>query len=240
MSDHLPAHVVVVVPARDEEVLLPRCLASVQVALAGVRPLGVTGSVVVVADSCTDRTAELAERAGAVVVPSVCGRVGAARAAGVAAALALVDDDPRRVWLAHTDADSSVPRRWLLEQLRHAAAGADAWVGTVRLADEGDGEPVAPEHRDAVARWVAAYAAKLLPDRTHGHVHGANLGVRADAYLAVGGFEPVALHEDRVLASRLRDAGHRVVASTVEPVTTSHRRDGRLPDGGVAADLRTA
>lgn len=236
----LPGRVVVVVPARDEEELLPRCLASVEVALAGVRPLGVQGSVVVVADSCTDRTAEIATRAGAVVVDAVCGRVGAARAAGVTTALALADADPSGVWLAHTDADSAVPRRWLLEQLRHAASGADAWVGTVRLADEADGEPVPPERRAAVDRWVAAYAALLLPDRTHEHVHGANLGVRADAYLAVGGFDPVGLHEDRVLASRLRAAGHRVVTSTAEPVTTSHRWDGRLPEGGVARDLRTA
>lgn len=236
----LPARVVVVVPARDEEQLLPRCLASVEVALAGVRPLGVQGSVVVVADSCTDRTAEVAARAGAVVVQAVCGRVGAARAAGVATALALADEDPSRVWLAHTDADSAVPRHWLLEQLRHAATGADAWVGTVRLADESDGEPVPPERRDAVDRWVAAYAALLLPDRTHDHVHGANLGVRADAYLAAGGFDPVGLHEDRVLAARLRAAGRPVVTSTAEPVATSHRWDGRIAEGGVAHDLRTA
>lgn len=240
MTDHLPTHVVVVVPARDEEQLLPRCLASVRVALDGVRPLGVATSVVVVADSCTDRTAEVAEAAGALVVPSVGGRVGAARAAGVDAALARLDADPRRIWLAHTDADSVVPRRWLLEQLRHAAAGADAWVGTVRLADEADGEPVPPERRDAVDRWIAAYAALLLPDLTHGHVHGANLGVRADAYLAVGGFEPVGLHEDRVLAARLREAARPVVAGSAEPVTTSHRSDGRVAEGGVAADLRTA
>ena len=70
----------------------------------------------------------------------------------------------------------------------------------------------------------------------HGHVHGANLGVRADAYLAVGGFAPLAVHEDVGLVARLRDAGHPWVATDRCRVRTSGRTESRV-DGGFATFL---
>ena len=239
MTDHLPSAVVVVVPARDEEDLLPRCLASLAVASRRVAHLGVRTEVVVVADSCTDRTADVANAAGASVLEVLAGRVGAARAAGVRHGLGPVRADLHTTWLAHTDADSVVPADWLVTQLQHATRGADAVLGTVRLAGAEDGEPVPAAHQPLVDRWAERYVAQLLPDLTHPHVHGANLGVRADAYLAVGGFDDLDLHEDHVLAARLREAGHHVVTTSLDPVVTSHRLRGRV-DGGVSTDLRSA
>ncbi|WP_432570344.1 glycosyltransferase [Kineococcus sp. SYSU DK005] len=220
--------VVVVVPARDEEASLPGCLAALRRA-AGACPVPVR--VVVVADRCSDATADLAAAGGARVMLSSAGRVGAARAAGVAVALReQAGTDARGTWVACTDADSRVPAGWLRHHAAAAGAGADLLLGTVRLAG--------PAWRDAA--WRAAYARGLEPGGGHRHVHGANLGVRAATYLAAGGFAPVAAHEDHLLAAAVRALPRaRVVASSAFPVLTSGRWHGRAPRG-VAADLRAA
>src|ERR1700733_3459988 len=76
----------VVVPAHDEEELLPACLAALGQAVATVtaeRP-GLRVRIVVAADACTDDTpAGVARRAGALVVPLDFKNVGTARAAGL-------------------------------------------------------------------------------------------------------------------------------------------------------------
>ncbi|WP_432546197.1 glycosyltransferase family 2 protein [Kineococcus sp. SYSU DK004] len=220
------ARVLVVVPARDEERRLPRCLAALDRAVAAART---PADVVVVADSCRDRTAAVAAAAGARVVQVAAGSAGAARAAGVRVALGDLAAAPgpvaypAAVWIACTDADSRVPPGWLRHQLLLAAAGADLVRGTVRLARP-------------PARWLAAYRAAVGEDG-HPHVHGANLGVRADRYLAAGGFPDVAVGEDVALVEAVAAAGGRVVATTGEPVLTSGRRSGRAPDG-LSGDLR--
>lgn len=71
-------------------------------------------------------------------------------------------------------------------------------------------------------------------------MHGANLGVRASTYLAVGGFAPLPAHEDVRLAEAVaRLAGAHVLTTVACPVLTSDRRVGRTP-AGLAHDLRTA
>ncbi len=235
-----PGEVVVVVPARDEERWLPRCLAAVHVACAAAEETGVRTHVVVVADSCTDGTAAVARAAGVHLVEVRSGRLGGVRDTGVRHALGLAGSDPHRTWVASTDADSVVPPGWLRSQLALAALGADACAGTVRLAGAADGEPPAPQLVPVLQRWTERYQARVAPDLTHPHVHGANLGVRADAYLAVGGFGDLPLHEDQVLVLLLRAAGFAVVTSAADPVATSHRTVGRVRTGGVSTDLRTA
>ncbi len=70
----------------------------------------------------------------------------------------------------------------------------------------------------------------------HPHVHGANLGVRGDAYLAVGGFPPLAVSEDAALVGALALAGRTVLRTPSCPVVTSARRHPRAP-GGFGTDL---
>ena len=222
--------VAVVVPARNEEVLIAACLSAIAVAQSAVAHLGVSVATVVAADSCVDATARIARRAGAHVVELSAGSVGAARAVGCSVAFQIWDRlPPHRLWLACTDADTVVPPGWLSTQVRAARGGYTAAAGMVSLG----GSPTAP----ASARWAHAYDVDRKSQWLHRRVHGANLGVRGDAYRDVGGFEAVAADEDVRLVRRLQAGGAAVAWPEQPVVVTSPRFDGRAP-GGVAADLR--
>ncbi|WP_066586545.1 glycosyltransferase [Cellulomonas timonensis] len=220
------SRLLVVVPVHDEEELLPECLASLTVACAAV---DLPVDVVVVLDDCHDGSAQAALASDALVLEVTERAVGAARAAGVRAGLALHDDDPATVWIACTDADTVVPAHWLRAQRALADDGADLVLGTVQ-----------PDPRDLSERQLTAWRATRVPGRPNGHVHGANLGVRADAYLRSGGFAPLVEHEDVDLVERMR-ADPRVVvrASEETDVVTSGRTVGRTP-GGYAGYLLAA
>jgi hypothetical protein len=241
--------VVVVIPARNEEELVGACLEALERAITHAHgELGVRTPqihVEFVADHCTDRTAAVAARFSGVHViqretGALTGNVGAARAAGVAAGLATLSNpqaasstaqaassDPKSVWLAHTDADSRVPVNWITEQVALASAGADLMVGTVR-----------PNFADLSPAQVTRWNGTHTPGEPNGHVHGANLGIRASVYLAAGGFLPQSEHEDVDLVRRaLALHAHSVPTDRCE-VVTSGRVVGRTP-GGYAAFLHT-
>lgn len=210
-----------VVPAHDEEELLPGCLAALRRAArhAGARSV----HTFVVADACGDRTAQRAWAAGAEVVEIQARRVGAARAAGFAAALRRADGtDPAQVWLATTDADTLVPPHWLARQISYAEAGWDAVLGTVTVSDWSGH----PGHVPDV--FAAGYAHEA---ESHPHVHGANLGVRASAYLAAGGFQSLGTGEDHALVAALKSAGRPIARCTNMAVETSARHQARAPYG---------
>jgi hypothetical protein len=218
------AALAVIVPAHNEEALLPHALAALRrAARHPALPARVRVRLVVVADACTDATAALARAAGAHVVRAEARNPGLARAAGAAAALGLCAEPPARVWLSSTDADSLVPANWLARQWRWAARGWDAVVGTVRP-HGGDPALAALLHRETV-RYRAAGGAR------HPHVHGANLGVRADAYLRAGGYPPLATGEDHALVHALEASGHRVLRTRRSPVATSARLRPRASGG---------
>lgn len=214
----------VVVPAHDEELVVARCLESVGRAAQAV-PLPVT--VMVVLDDCRDRTERICRSFPVEIMAVTARSVGVARHAGASALLSGVPDTDA-IWLANTDADSVVPTAWLRDQLDLALAGADAVVGTVRLSEE----------ENALARdFTAHYASRARRGRDHPHVHGANLGVRGSAYISVGGFPPLPVHEDRLLLRRLDASGATVTRSTRIRVQTSARLTGRC-EGGFATALR--
>src|ERR1700761_7226176 len=76
----------VVVPAHDEEELLPACLAGLTEAAAMAveyRP-GLRVRIVVAADACTGGTVAVAGQAGGLVVSRAARKWGGARAAGLA------------------------------------------------------------------------------------------------------------------------------------------------------------
>lgn len=225
----------VVVPARDEAELLPDCLAALARAAAHPELAGVPVLVVVVADRCTDTTADVARAGGARVLETGGGNVGDARHAGVLAVLAEARRTgiaAERVWVATTDADSRVPADWLALQAVGAASGVDAVVGTVAVTDWTGHPPHVP------AAFAAAYDAWRAGglDAVHPHVHGANLGVRGSAYTAVGGFPPLLVSEDEGLVGALLLAGRTVLRTPASPVVTSARRVPRA-GGGFGADL---
>lgn len=213
--------VAVVVPAHDEEELLGACLDSIAVAVLAARAVVDRVDVHVVLDACRDGSAAIAAAAGVHVTAIDARAVGAARAAGVAQAMALLPEyDLRRVWTAHTDADSVVPPNWITHQLLHARRGADLVIGTVR-----------PDFDDLTPEQTAAWWATHTPGIANGHVHGANLGIRASALLGIGGFPPASAHEDVRAVELIRRAGGRGVATDAAWVRTSGRRQGRAPEG---------
>lgn len=212
-------------PARDEQRLLPACLVALRVAARhpSVRHLPV--HLVPVLDACSDDSGAVAP--GALEVQA--GNVGVARAAGFAAVLAREAGRPAgELWLASTDADSTVPPDWLAEQLRLAALGAEVVAGTVRVQDWSE-QPAA-----ARQRFTRSYG---VPTRGHPRVHGANLGMSAAAYVDAGGVPPLALAEDKALVDALRVRARRLVATGRIPVSTSGRRESRTL-GGFADHLR--
>jgi glycosyltransferase involved in cell wall biosynthesis len=212
----------VVVPAHDEETLLPACLRALQGAAGTV---SIPVHLLVVADACTDQTVAAARASGARVTAIQAHSVGAARAAGMAEALRLTADArPSAVWLATTDADTVVPPHWLRRQLRYASQGWDVVLGTIRVADrDWDGHP---------PHVPAAFQARYeFGDGPHPHVHGANLGIRASAYRAAGGFRSLRTAEDHALLAAATQAGCAVLQAGDITVRTSARRLARAPGG---------
>jgi glycosyltransferase involved in cell wall biosynthesis len=205
----------VVVPARNEQRAIGACLRAIARAAAAVE---VASTVIVVADGCADRTADIARAAGAEVIEASLASAGAARALGCRYALRGGVDG---LWLANTDADSRVPEHWLAAQLAYAARGAQLVAGTVRVDSWHDWPPELP------ARYRRLYRHAGAP-----HVHGANLGIAAAAYQRIGGFPPVAVGEDRALVQNARAAGLTISYPRSIAVTTSGRRLARVVGGG--------
>ena len=207
----------IVVPARDEAAGIARCLRAVRIAVAEA---GLPAAVCVVADRCRDETAEIAAGYADVVVNERPLTMGELRNTGVAALRGL----PTGAWLLSTDADTVVPRTWVLDHLRYAHAGADVVAG---MADLDDPTSLTPEVLGRYTRLLAV----------GGHAYAANLGVRAALFERIGGFPAVAVGEEHALLARARTAGGRVVHAADVRVRTSARTRGRA-EGGLADLLR--
>lgn len=221
-----PRVVGVVIPARNEAGSIVECLDSIDRALAAA-PAVDSSWIVVVADSCSDQTASLARRRlagrGKVIECSVASP-GTARRLGAAEVLShFAIRRPSDVWIANTDADSRVGEDWISHHLHLASRGFCGVAGIVRITSiEGHDER-------AVSEFLAGYA--VYDDGTHPHVHGANLGIRADAYLDAGGWSDLTVAEDHCLWSRVRNRGWLTIASVGGVVFTSGRLHGRATDG---------
>ena len=219
----------VLIPARNEETLLARCLASVIRSIDSL-PSRIKASIVFVSDCSTDRTAEIANHLIAGrgrVLHTRAGTVGTARA--IAASFAIENTLTRhsRLWLANTDADCVVPSTWLSDQIEFAESGVEAIAGTVAVDSFTEHGPEVPH------RFRTSYL--IYADGSHPHIHGANLGVRADCYVAAGGWADLKTAEDHDLWGRLKRNGARLCSPAQLRVITSGRRTGRAPDGFAAA-----
>ncbi|WP_050346788.1 hypothetical protein [Arsenicicoccus sp. oral taxon 190] len=242
---HSPAdHALVVVPAHDEADQVGAALTAVGAAAVQALRRGLVRSVhvVVVAHRCTDGTDLAARRhpcppqvQRSVLVDHDSETVGEVRDHGVRTGAARIPD-PRRCWLLSTDADSVVPPTWIADLLAVAARRhAVAVAGLVKLVDWA----ATPGARAAYDQILAA--GMTGPD-THTHAYAANLAVRLDAYLAVGGFPAVPHGEETGLLQRLAAAGLRTTSTRSSTVRTAGRMPGRaaLGLGRLLADLNDA
>ncbi|MDM0114036.1 glycosyltransferase [Variovorax sp. J22R133] len=206
----------VIIPAHNEEHHLGIALQAIDVARRDPCLQGEAVEVIVVLDSCTDGTASVAARHGAATATVGARNVGTARAHGATAMLAV-----GARWLAFTDADTTVAPNWLSAQL---ALNADAVCGAVNVADWSPHG----EH----AALIEAHFQETYTDREgHRHIHGANLGVSAQAYLRAGGFRALACSEDVDLVEALERSGARIAWSAAPRVLTSARKDVRAKGG---------
>jgi len=203
----------VIVPAHNEAHAIGRCLASIAVAAAhpglGREPV----LVVVALDACSDATEAVCTRHGAITVAVDAQCVGTARAAAASHVLA-----QGARWIASTDADTAVPQDWLWRQ---SLCGADAFCGVVEVED----------WLDYPERVRNAFSEREIVQDGHRHIHGANLGMSAAAYLAVGGFPALRTGEDVALVEALAGNGARIAWLARPAVATSARRTARAPHG---------
>jgi glycosyltransferase involved in cell wall biosynthesis len=205
--------IAVIVPANDEEHYIRACLRSLSEASRCPALNGEPSMIIVVLDTCIDGTEAIARQMGAITVTVHAHNVGVARAVGAQLAL-----ESGARWLAFTDADSVVAPDWISAQL---ALHSDAVCGTVGVLDWGSYGGRMRRHYDATYRDADG----------HRHIHGANLGVSAEAYRRVGGFRALASSEDVALVEALERSGASIAWSAAPRVVTSARRNFRAPLG---------
>jgi glycosyltransferase involved in cell wall biosynthesis len=218
-------HICIIIPARNEEKLISRCLSSVKAAVKNL-PDFCTYDIVLAVDASTDRTFQIGKAIIAdngLVFNIDVQSVGTARQLATASALERYNGNLSQCWLANTDADCEISTKWLKLQLEHARSGIQALAGIISV-DSFD------EHNSYVCqRFTNTYT--LYEDGTHPHVHGANFGVRADAWARAGGWNSINSGEDHDLWNRLKLLNIPMRANSSCCVVTSGRRVGRAPDG---------
>lgn len=221
----------VVVPVHNEQTLLGASLASLVAAFDELRRWNLSLKIVVVLDSCSDASQEVAQwcrrnlqRDGSPLDLSLVTchvkNVGFARGLGCATVLAeWATITPSSIWLATTDADSQVPPDWLSAQISQHEMGIDHWSGRVAVRDWTD------HRRETRLRWQAEYEKERHP------IHGASLGFNAGAYVSAGGFKALKTGEDRALHRAFLAQGSRAHYDSTTRVVTSSRRRARAPFG---------
>jgi glycosyltransferase involved in cell wall biosynthesis len=199
----------VVVPAFNEERLLPAALASIDAALQAFGERGWSSELIVCDNNSTDRTAGIARAAGARVVFEPVNQISRARNTGARYA----GGD----WLLFVDADS-FPSRELFAEVAEAIEAGRCLAG---------GSTVAFENRDLVVRfWVALWNAM---SRIMKWGAGSFVFCEAAAFRAAGGFnEQLYASEEIDLFRRLKRLARRKRRSIVilhrHPLRTSDRK----------------
>ncbi len=206
----------IVVPAHNEQATLGACLGSLQLAARHCALHGECVRIVTVLDRCRDATASIAIAHGVHTLCIDARSVGVARAVG---ARWLITQGAR--WICSTDADSVVSPAWIAAQL---ALRSDAVCGTVQVTDW-------ECHGGEAAAVSSAFHADYNDHDGHSHIHGANLGICAQAYLRAGGFPPLKCSEDVGLVRALERNGARIAWSARPRVTTSARRNAKARGG---------
>jgi glycosyltransferase involved in cell wall biosynthesis len=202
----------IVLPAYNEEALLPATLARLRDAMAGA-PL--VGEVVVCDNNSTDGTERVARAAGARVVFEPVNQISRARNAGARAA--------RGRLLVFVDADTLVPAPLLHEALEALVSGR-ACGGGAAVRMEGVSGGVMGR---MVRFWNAVSSGRRL-------AAGSFVFVRREAFEAVGGFSERVYASEEIWLSRAvsrwgRPRGLPFVILRDHPVLTSGRKAAWYP-----------
>lgn len=237
----------VVVPAKDEEALIGRCLE----ALASQDGIGYEEyEVLLVLDRCSDgtegRAREVAKRHPRLRLRFLEGPgegVGHARRAGMEAAYGrLMETIGPDGLIASTDADSTVEAAWLSAQLALVGEGARAIGGRIELEDDGRFLPegaLAWYEEQGLSRYRRVLSTGADSPPEHWQFSGASLSLTARTYREIGGLPPRADLEDEYLERALEEKGVWISRSSSVKVTTSARTRGRARRG-LAHDLSLA
>lgn len=235
-----PVPIAICIPARNEAASLPALCA----ALDRLDRQGVDLTICLLLDTCHDASVEVAgayaTRAPSPVVVEQLVQpdpnAGRARNAAMLLGVAALDGPGL---LLSTDADSVPDADWLQAMVAGCRA-ADVVAGrVVRTVTQPnplqDRIEAYYDMLHALRRTIdpVAWEAKA----THHHASGANLGLSADSYRALGGFLPLANGEDARLIDDAGRAGLRVRRDAASVVNTSDRRIGRVAHG-FAGSLR--
>jgi len=208
----------IIIPAYNEEKLLPRTLAALCEAAGAFRDLGWEVETVVCDNNSTDRTAEIARAAGATVVFEPVNQIGRARNRGADAATG--------DWLLFLDADSVASRSLLAEAAARIATGRYLFLGAVVALDAELGRV-----EGLLLRFWN------LVSRTLGWMAGSFILVEAAGFREVGGFDLNLYAAEEVdLSRRLRRLARRRgrrCAILRQPLVSSARRMLMYPRGHV-------
>jgi len=189
-----------IVPAHNEAALIGATCESI---LAAARTCGVEGELIVVDDSSTDATAEIAAAAGARVVRAACRQISAVRNVGAREA--------RGHAFVFVDADTTIDANVVRGVLRALRAGAAGGGAGVRF-----DEPVPAYARIMIAVTVWMFARLKL-------AAGCFVFCTREAFERVGGFDERVFAAEEIFFSRaLRRRGRVVILK--EKVTTSARK----------------
>ena len=199
----------IVVPAFNEEQLLPASLASIGEASVSFTDRGWPVELIVCDNNSTDCTAEIARAAGATVVFEPINQISRARNAGAARATG--------DWLLFIDADS-FPTRELFAGVAAAIASGACLAG---------GSTVRIELKGAFFRAVVGYWNVL--SRAFKWAAGSFIFCEAAAFREIGGFaDSLYAAEEIDLFRRLkrlaRRRGRTIVILTGHPLLTSARK----------------
>jgi glycosyltransferase involved in cell wall biosynthesis len=200
----------VVLPAFNEEKLLPAALAAVKQAASAFTARGWEWECVVCDNNSTDATSAVARAGGATVVFEPVNQIGRARDAGARVATG--------EWLVFIDADSTPSAELFASIASRIAEGRAVGGGsTVEL------EPGTPRY----ARFVCGLW--NLWSRLAGWAAGSCVWVEAEAFRTVGGFGTEYYAGEEVFLSRrlkslARRSGRRFVILADHPLRTSSRK----------------
>ena len=199
----------VVIPAYNEERLLPGTLQAVRRAIEGLGSMGWSSEVIVTDNNSTDATARVARECGAMVVFEPVNMIARARNAGAAAA--------QGDWLVFIDADSQ-PSIELFGAMIEAIRSGRVLAGgaTVRM-DSND-----PRIRVGAAFWNTVSRLRRL-------MAGSFIFVETAAFRKIGGFSAQFYAAEEIdLTHRLRPlaraSNRRIVILTRTPLLTSARK----------------